>query len=59
MRKKIISKWDQQRMLWTFQNGIFLVFWKLLSDEVKTAFWESEVKCQKLFKSKILSNEAL
>ena len=39
-------------MLWTFENSIFLVLRKLLSDEVETASLESESKLQKLFKSK-------
>ena len=30
----------------------FLVFWKILSDEVQTASWVSEAKRQKLFKLK-------
>ena len=33
-------------------KGHFSVFWKFLSDEVKTIFWESEGKRSKLFKSK-------
>ena len=28
-------------------------FWEVLSDEVGTAFWESEIKHRKLFKSKV------
>ena len=28
-------------------------FWEVLSDEVGTAFWESEIKQWKLFKSKV------
>ena len=39
-------------MLWTFENSIFLVLRKLLSDEVETASLESESKHQELFKSK-------
>ena len=36
----------------TVWKRLFAVFWKFLSDEVKTIFWESEGKRSKLFKSK-------
>ena len=36
----------------TVWKRLFAVFWKFLSDEVKTIFWESERKRSKLFKSK-------
>ena len=39
-------------MFWTFENGIFLVFWTFLSDEVETVFWENEAKHWELFQSK-------
>ena len=33
-------------------KGIFMFFWKFLSEEAETIFWESEAKVSKLFKSK-------
>ena len=34
------------------ENGIFLVFRKLLSEKVETIIWEDEAERWKLFKSK-------
>ena len=31
----------------------FLFFWKSLSDEIENIYWESQAKCQRLFKSKL------
>ena len=35
-----------------FENGIFPIFCKFLSDEVETVFWENEAKGSIVFKVK-------
>ena len=56
-RRKLLRKWFRSYL--ELKNKCserlkkaFSVFWKFLSDEVKTIFWESEGKRSKLFKSK-------
>ena len=44
--------WTKKWMSWAFENGIFPIFCKYLSDEVQTIFCESEAKLWKLFISK-------
>ena len=44
--------WAEEPILWAFENSIFLVFRKLLIDEIETISWESETKWGKLFKSR-------
>ena len=39
-------------MFWPFEKVIFQIFFRFLSDEVETIFWESKAKRSKLFKSK-------
>ena len=46
---KLLRNWFW-RTFWTFEIGIFQFFYKFLSDEVETVFWENETEPSKPIK---------